>query len=356
MRILQVCQRYYPDLGGLEEHVRSISERLAQDHDVTVATTDSSGKMPKKTELNGVEVLRFKSWAPGEAYFLSFSLRQYLIKNSKCFDIVHTHGYSTFTSVFAASAKNENKLVFTPHYHGKGHTRFRALLHKPYKRLGKRVFDAADKIICVSNYERGMIFEDFKAYQEKTVMIPNGVNLSEFSPLEKKSRDDRLVLYVGRLEKYKGVQYLIEVLPHIDSEIRLKIIGKGPYRDKLILLTKRLRLENRVTFLHDLSRAELLREYAGAGLCALLSEHEAFGLSVAESLCAGTPVVVADTSALTEWIDEQNCFGVKFPITLSDLAATLSSVIGKEVKNPKVRDWDEIASMTSNLYEICLSG
>jgi hypothetical protein len=50
MRLLQVCQRYSPYIGGIEEHARNISERLAKNHEVTIATTDPSGVLLKSVE------------------------------------------------------------------------------------------------------------------------------------------------------------------------------------------------------------------------------------------------------------------------------------------------------------------
>lgn len=96
MKILQVCPRYYPFVGGVEEHVRNISERLVKKHDVIVATTDPSRILPNEEIINGVKVVRFKSWAPHESYFFSRQLRKYLIGSSQHFDIVEAHTYSEF--------------------------------------------------------------------------------------------------------------------------------------------------------------------------------------------------------------------------------------------------------------------
>ena len=51
MRILQVCSKYYPSIGGLESHVSNVSERLARQHQVTVFTGDASGKLPREEEI-----------------------------------------------------------------------------------------------------------------------------------------------------------------------------------------------------------------------------------------------------------------------------------------------------------------
>jgi glycosyltransferase involved in cell wall biosynthesis len=354
MKILQVCPRFFPYIGGIGEHVRNISEELARKYDVSVFTTDPFGKLPKQEIINGVKVRRFKSWAPNEAYYFSRALKKYLMENSGDYDVVHAHGYHAFPALYAAQAKDRNKLFFTPHYHGGGHTLFRNLLHIPYKFLGKSIFRKADKIICVSNYEKSLIVNHFKIDEKKVAVIPNGINLEEFKGLEKKRKDYRVILYVGRLEKYKRVQYLIETLPKLDHGIILEIVGKGPYKESLVKLARKLSVENRVKFYQDLPRKELLQKYADADLLVLLSKFEAYSITIAEALTAGTPCIVANTSALTEWIDNENCFGIDYPIDLEELAELIKEKIGKHmacVKSVKPQSWNQTVKSLINIYE-----
>lgn len=351
MRVAQVCPRYYPYIGGVETHVKEVSERLVERGlEVDILTTDSSRKLPKEEIINNVKVKRFKSWAPSEAYHFSRDLRMYLTKNSDSFDIVHAHSYHAFPALYAAQSKDKNKLVFTPHYHGTGHTFFRKLLHIPYKSLGKKIFEKADRIACVSNYERNLVMKHFKVNEKKVVVIPNGITLKEFEGLKKRSKDYRAILCVGRLEKYKGVQYLVKTLPKLDHDIILEIVGKGPYKKNLTKLAKKLNMESRVRFFHDLSRNELLQKYACADIFVLLSEHEAYGITVAEALCARTPCIVANASALEEWIDDVNCFGIDYPINLNELGNLINNVIGKDIKKLKIPNWNETTDKLISLY------
>jgi len=351
MKILEVCPKYYPEIGGIEEHVRNIAEKLSKKYEVSVATTDASGKLPKQEVIKGVEVMRFKSWAPGEAYFFSCGLYRYLLKHSYNFDIIHAHGYAAFPALSTALTKRNNKLVFTPHYHKASHTFFRSLLHKPYKLIGKKIFEKADSIVCVSNYEKNLIKRCFLVDEGKIIVIPNGVNLDEFKWLKKRSKDYKVILCVGRLEKYKGMQYLVKVLKKLDKDIILEIVGKGPYKDSLTKLVKKVDVEGRVRFFQDLPRNRLLQKYTDADVFVLLSEYEAYGITIAESLCARTPCIVANTSALTEWIDGENCFGVQYPINLDELRSVIDSVMGKTVKILKIPDWKEVAEKISNIYK-----
>jgi glycosyltransferase involved in cell wall biosynthesis len=114
LKIAQVCPRYHPDIGGVETHVREISDRLVKNgHEVEVITTDPTGKLRKSELINGVEVTRFRSLAPGDAYYLSPQIYPYLKKNA--FDIIHAHSYHALPALFAALANPGSKLIFTPH-------------------------------------------------------------------------------------------------------------------------------------------------------------------------------------------------------------------------------------------------
>ena len=187
MKILQVCQKYYPYKGGVAEHVRNLSERLAEKYEVIVATTDPSGKLPRDEIVNSVKIQRFKCMAPRNSYYFSRILKKYLMKNSDKFDIVHAHNYHVVPSFYAAQSKDRNVFVFTPHYHGSGRDLFNSLLHIPYKFLGKRIFQKADRIICVSRFEKNLILKNFKINEDKIRIIPNGVNLEEFTTLKRKN-------------------------------------------------------------------------------------------------------------------------------------------------------------------------
>ena len=348
MKVVQVCPRYYPYIGGLETHVENISKRLARKYDVSVFTTDPSGKLPKKEEISGVRVKRFKSFAPNEAYYFSLEMLRELRKVKS--DIVHGHAYHAFPLFFSRYTQKE-KFVVTPHYHGVGHSLIRNFLIKLYKPIGKKALEDADKVICVSSYEKNLLLNDFKIEEKKVVVIPNGINKEEFKNSGKRERKRKKILYVGRIRKLKGIDYLIKALPKLDDDILLEIVGKGTHKKELVKRVKKLGLKNRVIFQRNLSRKKLLKRYTDADLFVLLSKYEAFGISVAEALASKTPCIVANSSALQEWVDNENCFGVKYPINVNELANLIDEVIGKEVKGVKLLDWDDVVVELIKVYE-----
>ena len=356
MKIAQVCPRYFPDIGGVETDVKEISERLvSKGHDVEVITTDPSGKLNKEDMVNGVKVTRFKSFAPGSAYYFAPQIYSYLKKHD--YDVIHAHSYHALPALFAALSERKKKFVFSPYYHRGGHTPFRNLLHKPYKFLGKMIFSRADTVICISEYEKRLVESDFNV-AEKTIKIPNGLNLSEFKSLKRRKNEnkEKMLLYVGRLEEYKGVQYIIQSLPEL-QDFKLRIVGKGPYENELHNITEKLGVGDRIEWLKNLSREELLDCYADADIFLMLSSHESYGITAAEALASGTPCVVAKGSALDEFVDGIQCLGIDEPIKKEKVIKSVIKL--KDMKqnnefdkeNLTVFDWEYVTGKIENVYD-----
>ncbi len=353
MRIAQICPRYYPDIGGVETHVKEISERLAKSgFDVEVVCTDTTGRLKKHETISGVAITRFRAFAPGDAYY--FAPQIYFYLRNRSYDIIHAHGYHALPAFFAALAKEARRFVFTPHYHRGGHTLIRNLLHKPYKPIGKKIFEKADKVVCVSEYEKRNVLSDFNMVPGKIEKIPNGLNLAEFADI-KKHNEEGALLYVGRLEKYKGIQHIIKALPYL-KDFRLKIIGKGPFENDLRRLAEELSVTGRIQWYKNLTREEMLTHYASADVFLMLSTHEAYGITVAEALMSGTPCIVAMGRALDEFVDGERCMGIEIPITDEKLVSIIlklkeSGIKGRiETKNLPIHDWNDVTGKLIEIY------
>ena len=356
MNILQICPGSYKlGRGGISEHVINISERLAKNHNVTVFATNPQGNLPIREIINNVNIERFRRYAPSGAYF--FSPEMILRLRSLNCDIVHGHGYSAFPMHYSTLVKY-NKLIVTTHYHGAGHTLLRDSLLKLFKPIGRFTLNKANKIIAVSNYEKTLLARDFKINTNKIVVIPNGLDLAEFSGMKKSQKGYKKILFVGRLEYYKGVHFLIDVLRNLNNDISMEIVGRGPLKDWLIKRAERLKIRDRVFFYENLSRRELIQKYFDADLFILLSMFEAYSLVVAEALSAGTKCVVTNTSALSEWVDNKNCFCVDLPVDINYLSELIKDIIYDEIDKrnfaikpeKKIFDWDEVVLEIERIY------
>lgn len=357
--VLRILQVYPLSMkvrgGGIIEHVWNISKRLAKKHDVTLFGLNPQGRYPRFDIVDGVKVERFRHFYPSNSYF--FSLELPLRMRHAKFDVVHGHGYHAFPMHFAALAKCK-KFVVTTHFHGEGHSVFRDSLFRLFQPFGGATLRKADVIVAVSEFEKSLLCERFRLDSDKVVVIPNGLDLEEFKSFKRRNRDFRSILYVGRLEWYKGVHYLVEVLPKLDEDVILEIVGNGPLRGYLEERAKRLGIRHRIFFYQDLLRHELLQKFVDADVFVLLSMFEAYSIVVAEALASSTPCIVTNSSALREWIDNETCFGVNLPIHLDELAKIIRYVLNNNLERHsvgkwfgnKIRDWDNVAEQVERVY------
>ncbi len=351
MKVIQVTPRYYPDIGGIETHVREICRRLVRRKlELLVVTTDPSNNLKKDEIIDGINVTRLNTFAPYDSFYFSPGIYSFVKKN-KC-DIIHVHGYHVLSSLFAAMSKTDrNKLIFTPHYHGVGHTFFRNILNKLYKPVGAMIFNKAGRVVCVSKYEMNLIKNDFNIPDNKIVVIPNGIDPVEFEGIKAIAKEQKTLLYIGRLEEYKGIHYIIKALSQL-PDYRLEIIGRGVYKNELRRLADEYSVNNRIDWLENIPRKELLEHYASANLFLMLSSHEAFCITVAEALTVGIPCIVATGSALDEFVDGKMCAGVTLPIGPEELAQKIKSMISKDRTKygRKIMSWDEVVGHLIESY------
>ena len=350
MNIIQVCPRYYPDIGGVEKIVQEISEGLVErGHHVEVVTTDPTGILLKHENINGVVVIRFRSFAPGDAYYFSPKMYSYL-KSVTC-DLIHAHNYHAFPALTTCLAKGDNRLILSPYYHGKGHTAFRNLLFKIYNQVfGTYIFNKADLIISPSDFETEMLAKDFNLDMDQFLTIVPGVDETLFNisrPSEQ--NDEKSILFVGRIEKYKGVQYLIKAIDYISRKgghrFVLNIVGTGPYLEKLKELAARSNVK--IVWHGHTSEEQLHKLYQEANLLVLLSSFETFGIVVAEALASNVPALVVESSALKEFVDEKVCFSVDDPTDAKELGDKIYEICDMDIdfsglSDEKVRSWDKV--------------
>jgi glycosyltransferase involved in cell wall biosynthesis len=305
--------------------------------------------------MGPVRVLRFPLTVSSRAYPLSLSLFRYLKRHAADFDLVHAHNYHTL--VGHAANRSRLPLVFTPHYHGTGHTPLAISLHRLYRGVGARLFTAASAVVCVSQPERDLVARDFPCAMTKIVVIPNGADAGRTS-----SEEDQImpgtpvVLTVGRLERYKNVDLIIEAFRALPTPATLVVVGDGPDRGRLEQCAEASRAGWPVIFTGSISDTSLDRLYVQANVVSSASDHEAFGLTLAEGLASGARVVASSIPAHAAFA---RMVGMEGPVTLVDprdtrrftdvLAASLGA--GRvPPSNLELPSWAEVVETTRELY------
>jgi len=183
-----------------------------------------------------------------------------------------------------------------------------------------------------------------------STVVPNGIQRNRFLSAEPVERKKSYVLCVGRLEQYKGVQYAIRSLPYlVDRE--LVVAGSGPYRSALEAVAADVGVADRVTFLGYVEDDDLPRLFTGADVYLQLSKFESYGMTVAESIAAGTPVVVRKAGALVDWLELTGTIGVADidPRTIS--TAVEAAAGGPDPDAHTVPDWDTVVRRVFEVYQ-----
>jgi D-inositol-3-phosphate glycosyltransferase len=162
-------------------------------------------------------------------------------------------------------------------------------------------------IIAPTEKEKEELILHYGASPARISVIPCGVNLELFQPVDKEMAkqqlgfgDDKIILFVGRVEPLKGLDQLLKAMSYLQNSqgTKLVLIGgdeNSQYEmERLQRLSRDLHIEDSVTFLGSIKQERLPYFYSAADVCVIPSYYESFGLVTLESLACGTPVVATD--------------------------------------------------------------
>lgn len=161
---------------------------------------------------------------------------------------------------------------------------------------------------------------------ERVTIVPNPVDHHAFAPGP--GADDRTVLVVGRVERAKGQDLLVEALPRV-SGARLVLVGDdGGLLEPLLRRARELGVEDRIEALGAKPRGELPALYRSAAVVAVPSRYETFPYACAEAMSCGRPVVAAAAGGLPELIADGGDGLLVPPDDHAALAAALGRLLG----------------------------
>lgn len=361
MKVTQVCPRYYPYVGGVERVVKNVAEQLvSRNYEITVYATDPSGKLPQLQVVNGVRVRNYSALAPNEAYYLPHpNMLAHLL--SEYPDIIHVHSVHALTlgTAYISHYLNaKSKFVVSPYYHGTGHTKLAQILWMPYRLVVEKTLKAADAIIVNSRVLKDAIQRTFKP-SCRIFVVFDGVDLNEIKnarPFILKGTL-RVLLYVGRLEKYKNVHIAIASMKYLPENYHFYIIGNGPFKSFLENLVQSLNLKERVHFLGFQPDDIVNRWLRTAHIFIHLSTVESFGMSCIESLSAGTPVIANDDNfGLSETIAMYPKHIIMYRFGREPISKLVKLMLDVAEMKPIRVDvsqfsWDRIAGSVGTIYK-----
>ncbi len=341
LKILVTHELFMPDFaGGGEKIVYEYTKRLAErGHDVTVLTTGN----PKIKSYEGIKTIRI----PIPRYSFNLAV-PWILKYARNADIIQTNNYNAALPSFIAGKMLRKPVVCIVH----------GVYGKRWKEMRGRFFGnlsaLIEKVQLRHNYDKTVFYSDFAREQGAEIGIRNktevfylGIDPREFKP-EKK---EKYVLFVGRLEKQKGIENLLSVAKQL-PDIKFKLVGKVDI-EKL----KKSASKN-VEFLGVKTGKELQNLFSRALVFCLPSVAETFGLVLLEAMASGCAIVstvpldyrgvklqygdnVALKNAIMKFMDNPK----------------LAERLGKEnVKIAKKYDWKVFVDSLEKMYYELLKG
>jgi glycosyltransferase involved in cell wall biosynthesis len=341
MHILQLYKDYYPVIGGIENHVRDLSEALAAlGHRVTVLATSLDGRTLVERPRPGLTVIK----AARALHLASTPISPAMLREARRLhaDVVHLHFPYPPGDLAYFAMPERAPLVIT--YHS-DIVRQQALL-RAYQPLLETTLRCAARIIATSpNYVVSSPW--LRRHAAKCAVVPLGIDAERFAQADpaqvaelrahyrgadegqrtndggsvhssvvvRPSSDAKLplLLFVGRLRYYKGLHVLLNALPDVPA--RLLIGGSGPERERLEAQAAALGIADRVCFLGDIADGELPALYHAADIFVLPAHlrAEALGLSQIEALASGVPCVSTELGTGTSFANRHGETGLVVP-------------------------------------------
>jgi len=171
--------------------------------------------------------------------------------------------------------------------------------------------------------------------EQSITIIPNGIDLTKYQSVHKikKTDDSKAILFIGRLERRKGVQYLLKAynqVAHSNPNLKLVIVGDGPERERLELLVEDLKLPN-VSFLGHVSEELKLQLLNEADLfCSPAVSGESFGIVLLEAMASGTVCVAGNNSGYIDLMQGAGAISIVNPHDSEEFGRRLNLLLQDE--------------------------
>lgn len=358
MNILIVTLAYEPAIafGGPVKVVQNNARGLVRrGHSVTVYCTNRLDKQHKLStdtiehDDQGVRVVYHNTWFSirwrgnfGPSF--SASMLKCLLREGKQFDLIHINEARAHTTLLAGLYARVQRIPYIIQAHGSFIYGFR---HQRLKRLydaavGRQIYLNAARVIALTPGE----VPECQAVgipPPKIIVIPNGINLAQWHVSREKGIqfrkqrgipvDSFLVLFLGRVDKIKGSDLIIEALAELgDEQVYCVIAGPDDgYLEYTQQLVRSRRLSQRVIFTGPLIGDDVLAAYAAADVFVLPSRFDTFPMAILEAMASGLPVLTTETCQLASFI--KNRAGVVVRVNSKAIAEGLLQLL-----DPKLRE------------------
>lgn len=337
MKILQVTNFFKPswETGGVTRVCYELSKNLvAKGHNVTVYTTDgfNSRLNVRKNipvDIEGIKVYYFYNLSRYLVKKMIFPIPYYipfvLKKEIKNYDVIHIHEHRSLLAVFVHYYAKKYDIPYVLQAHG-------SVLPFLQKQMFKKIFDTvfgydilkdASKVIALNETEASQ-YKKMGVNLNKIEIVPNGIDLSEYNLTPKKGsfrakysipKIDKIILYVGRIHKNKGIDLLVDSYSILIKKIptsKLVIVGPDDgFQGELEQLCEKLDLKKKVLFTGFVDK-ETKTEALSDSDVFVTPNYSGFPVSFLEACAFGLPIITTKRGDNLDWIHEKVGFIVEY--------------------------------------------
>lgn len=364
LKVLQISNYYYPNIGGIEQTARDIGNALKSTGEIeqkvlcfneTARNGDVKCNRAETIHdyVDGIEIIRCGCITKKSSQSISLTLPLELRKVMKTFapDVVVFHYPNPFESTFLMRYLKKKKFYFILYWHLD--IVKQKFIGKFFEKQNNKLLEYADKIFATSPvYIEGSPY--LSKFKDKCRVIPSCINsnrltinnkIEEHANQIKQENEGKIICFaIGRHVLYKGFRYLVEASKYLDDRFRIYIGGTGELSSELKSLAKD---DAKVSFLGRMSDEDLLAYYLAMDIFCFpsITKNEAFGLALAEAMSFGKPAVTFNIPGSGVNYVSVNC-ETGFEVTNSDskkyaealtLLASDSELRNKMGKNAKRR-------------------
>jgi D-inositol-3-phosphate glycosyltransferase len=312
------------DTGGMNVYVRELAAELAKrGHAIDIYTKAHQPQHGPPINLGqNVRIIHLETGVDEEMpklaiydYIqrLAYGAEDFRKYNQLQYDLIHSHYWLS-----GLIGKQLQTLWRVPHavmFHTLGAVKNSIGIgeHEPELRIEseREVISSCDRIIASTTKETEYLKKHYGASPDKIAVIPCGVNLDLFKPIDKETARQELgldhqkvILFVGRIDPLKGLEQLLKALTYMDGEKSplLMIVGGDAHSQgqvqALQRLANELNIEDRVMFAGSVAQSKLPLFYSASDVCAIPSFYESYGMVALESLACGTPIVANNVGGM----------------------------------------------------------
>jgi glycosyltransferase involved in cell wall biosynthesis len=353
MKILLGVLYYAPAwaYGGPPRMVFDVARQLVRrGHDVTVITTDALDRGRRLDVLDeiadGVRVLRFRNLSNWLAFhlkiFLPVGLERWLARHAKDYDVIHLFDARTMLNAWAAREACRARVPFVVSVWGslpRGDG-WRALIKSRYDRVHLPTQLGRAAALLAQNDHEARLYTEYGGDPARVQLWPLGVDPDELGAVPARGAfrrkygiadDERVVLFVGRINALKGLDVLLRAFAASARALpkaRLVVVGRDDgWLAELHALARSLGVDQRMLFTGPLYGAEVLPAYVDCDLFCITPVHyEETSLASLTACAVGRPILINDRCGVP-WLADYDA-GREVPHDEPTIARELTALLG----------------------------